>query len=212
MSKFSNHLLIDSSYPPVIFVDTLIVTLGRLQFSPRHQNHHLPPPTSVSSTIYIYDTKTFYLISILPISTSACTTTEAATMVQYWRAAGMTYLTYSVKCADLVRQALKEPVRSQVLNRVSYSMIKGNWESGKIVQRSKSILFCYVFVLFFVVLCDRSSSDFIIPNSDNVLTLYTLPPRNGLKPLSSLLLATPWLQSNNHFKPPAFLPRLSTID
>lgn len=57
-------------------------------------------------------------------------------MVQYWRAAGMTYLTYSVKCADLVRQALKEPVRSQVLNRVSYSMIKGNWESGKIVERS----------------------------------------------------------------------------
>lgn len=64
----------------------------------------------------------------------------------------MTYLTYSVKCADLVRQALKEPVRSQVLNRVSYSMIKGNWESGKIVQRSKSTYFVFsCFTLRFAV-------------------------------------------------------------
>lgn len=58
-------------------------------------------------------------------------------MVQYWRAAGMTYLTYSVKCADLVRQALKEPFRSQVLNRIEYSMVKGSWEGGKITERSK---------------------------------------------------------------------------
>ncbi|PXF43897.1 ATP synthase subunit epsilon, mitochondrial [Gracilariopsis chorda] len=57
-------------------------------------------------------------------------------MVQYWRAAGMTYLKYSTTCAELVRQALKEPIRSQVLNRAGYAMIKGEWESGKIVQRT----------------------------------------------------------------------------
>lgn len=57
-------------------------------------------------------------------------------MVQYWRAAGMTYLKYSTTCADLVRQALKEPIRSQVLNRAAYCMTKGEWEGGKIVQRS----------------------------------------------------------------------------
>lgn len=57
-------------------------------------------------------------------------------MVQYWRAAGMTYLKYSNTCAELVRQALKEPVRSQVLNRAGFSMIRGDWEAGKIVQRS----------------------------------------------------------------------------
>lgn len=60
-------------------------------------------------------------------------------MVQYWRAAGMTYLTYSNKCADLVRQALKEPIRSKVLSRAGFTMVRGDWKGGKIVQRSKSI-------------------------------------------------------------------------
>ena len=58
-------------------------------------------------------------------------------MVQYWRAAGMTYLKYSNTCAELVRQALKEPLRSKVLNRAGFMMTKGEWEGGKIVQRSK---------------------------------------------------------------------------
>ena len=57
-------------------------------------------------------------------------------MVQYWRAAGMTYLKYSNTCAELVRQALKEPLRSQGLNRAGFSMLKGHWEDGKIVQRT----------------------------------------------------------------------------
>ncbi|KAI0562061.1 ATP synthase [Gracilaria domingensis] len=63
-------------------------------------------------------------------------------MVQYWRAAGMTYLKYSTTCAELVRQALKEPIRSQVLNRAGYAMIRGDWDKGKIVQRSKWFLHC----------------------------------------------------------------------
>lgn len=83
----------------------------------------------------------------LPASTSPCpssnfsrvATRSKTKMVQYWRAAGMTYLTYSIKCADLVRQALKEPIRSQVLGRAGFSMTKGNWEGGKIVQRSTSL-------------------------------------------------------------------------
>lgn len=61
-------------------------------------------------------------------------------MVQYWRAAGMTYLKYSTTCAELVRQALKEPIRSRGLDRAGFAMTRGDWQEGKIVQRSKS--FC----------------------------------------------------------------------
>lgn len=49
----------------------------------------------------------------------------------------MTYLKYSNTCADLVRQALKEPARSKVLNRAGFSMVKGEWKDGRIVERSK---------------------------------------------------------------------------
>lgn len=50
----------------------------------------------------------------------------------------MTYLTYSMRCADLVRHALKEPVRSKLLGSTGFSMTKGQWEGGKIVTRSTS--------------------------------------------------------------------------
>nr|GMC53901.1 ATP synthase subunit epsilon, mitochondrial [Ipomoea batatas] len=51
--------------------------------------------------------------------------------VPFWRAAGMTYITYSNLCANLVRNCLKEPYKSEALSRekVHYSVSK--WADGK---------------------------------------------------------------------------------
>lgn len=57
-------------------------------------------------------------------------------MVQYWRAAGMTYLKYSSVCANLVRNAVKESLKAPVSKKAEYSMLKAEWEGGKIVTRS----------------------------------------------------------------------------
>ncbi|XP_039016743.1 ATP synthase subunit epsilon, mitochondrial-like [Hibiscus syriacus] len=37
--------------------------------------------------------------------------------VPFWRAAGMTYITYSNICANLVRNCLKEPYKTEALTR-----------------------------------------------------------------------------------------------
>ncbi|KAK7255055.1 hypothetical protein RIF29_28457 [Crotalaria pallida] len=46
--------------------------------------------------------------------------------VPFWRAAGMTYITYSNICANMVRNALKEPFKSEALSRekVHFSFTK----------------------------------------------------------------------------------------
>uniref|UniRef100_A0A803LU95 ATP synthase subunit epsilon, mitochondrial n=1 Tax=Chenopodium quinoa TaxID=63459 RepID=A0A803LU95_CHEQI len=51
--------------------------------------------------------------------------------VPFWRAAGMTYISYSNICANLVRNCLKEPFKSEALARekVLYSISK--FEDGK---------------------------------------------------------------------------------
>ncbi|XP_074317643.1 ATP synthase subunit epsilon, mitochondrial [Silene latifolia] len=49
----------------------------------------------------------------------------------FWRTAGMTYISYSNICANLVRNCLKEPFKSEALARekVYYSLSK--WDQGK---------------------------------------------------------------------------------
>ncbi|KAF3651541.1 ATP synthase subunit epsilon, mitochondrial [Capsicum annuum] len=49
----------------------------------------------------------------------------------FWRSAGMTYITYSNLCANLVRNCLKEPYKTEALSRekVHYSISK--WVDGK---------------------------------------------------------------------------------
>ncbi|KAL8223582.1 hypothetical protein R6Q57_019057 [Mikania cordata] len=37
--------------------------------------------------------------------------------VPFWRSAGMTYITYSNICANLVRNCLKEPYKSEAVSR-----------------------------------------------------------------------------------------------
>ncbi|KAL3632144.1 hypothetical protein CASFOL_025128 [Castilleja foliolosa] len=51
--------------------------------------------------------------------------------VPFWRNAGMTYITYSNLCANLVRQCLKEPHRSESLNREKVHFSASQWVDGK---------------------------------------------------------------------------------
>ncbi|KAH9607081.1 hypothetical protein KSS87_005010 [Heliosperma pusillum] len=56
--------------------------------------------------------------------------TVAAAAAPFWRTAGMTYISYSNICANLVRNCLKEPFKSEAIARekVYYSLSK--WDSG----------------------------------------------------------------------------------
>ncbi|KAI9084459.1 hypothetical protein K1719_033447 [Acacia pycnantha] len=51
--------------------------------------------------------------------------------VPFWRAAGMTYITYSNICANLVRNCLKEPHRSEALSREKVHFVSSKWVGGK---------------------------------------------------------------------------------
>ena len=54
-------------------------------------------------------------------------------MVQYWRAAGLTYLKFFQVGSNALRQGLKEPMRSKALKGGGYSIIRREWEAGAIV-------------------------------------------------------------------------------
>jgi F-type H+-transporting ATPase subunit epsilon len=56
-------------------------------------------------------------------------------MPQHWRVAGLSYLKYANICAEYVRRVLKEPERTRALSRAGYSMVKADWEGGKVVSR-----------------------------------------------------------------------------
>ncbi|CAN6449584.1 unnamed protein product [Victoria cruziana] len=51
--------------------------------------------------------------------------------VPFWRAAGMTYITYSNICASLVRGCLKEPYRTEALSREKVHFSLSKWVGGK---------------------------------------------------------------------------------
>ena len=55
-------------------------------------------------------------------------------MVQFWRAAGLTYTQYSQVAARAVRQSLKEPARSKLSRRDDFDILKTTWESGKVKE------------------------------------------------------------------------------
>ncbi|KAF3778144.1 ATP synthase subunit epsilon [Nymphaea thermarum] len=55
----------------------------------------------------------------------------ASAAVPFWRAAGMTYITYSNICASLLRGCLKEPYRSEVLSREKVHFSVSKWVEGK---------------------------------------------------------------------------------
>ncbi|KAK1290168.1 hypothetical protein QJS10_CPB18g00257 [Acorus calamus] len=49
----------------------------------------------------------------------------------FWRAAGMTYISYSNICASLVRGCLKEPHKTEALTREKVHFSLTQWKSGK---------------------------------------------------------------------------------
>ncbi|RWW06442.1 hypothetical protein GW17_00030233 [Ensete ventricosum] len=56
---------------------------------------------------------------------------STAAAVPFWRAAGMTYITYSNICASLVRGCLKEPYRSDAGAREKVHFAVSKWANGK---------------------------------------------------------------------------------
>lgn len=59
---------------------------------------------------------------------ASATSTVAA---PFWRAAGMTYITYSNICASLVRSCLKEPHKTDALSREKVHFSVSKWADGK---------------------------------------------------------------------------------
>ncbi|KAF3434289.1 hypothetical protein FNV43_RR25392 [Rhamnella rubrinervis] len=51
--------------------------------------------------------------------------------VPFWRSAGMTYITYSNICANLVRNCLKEPHKTEALTREKVHFSVSKWAEGK---------------------------------------------------------------------------------
>ncbi|KAG9448826.1 hypothetical protein H6P81_008791 [Aristolochia fimbriata] len=49
----------------------------------------------------------------------------------FWRAAGMTYISYSNICASLVRNCLKEPFKTEALTREKVHFAVAKWINGK---------------------------------------------------------------------------------
>ncbi|CAO2837897.1 unnamed protein product [Amaranthus hypochondriacus] len=54
-----------------------------------------------------------------------------AAAAPFWRAAGMTYITYSNICANLVRNCLKEPFKSEALAREKVHYAVSKFADGK---------------------------------------------------------------------------------
>ncbi|RZR70678.1 hypothetical protein BHM03_00001060 [Ensete ventricosum] len=65
---------------------------------------------------------------------------STAAAVPFWRAAGMTYITYSNICASLVRGCLKEPHRSEAVAREKGGGGGGKWGGGGGGEPFKSLL------------------------------------------------------------------------
>lgn len=61
-------------------------------------------------------------------------------MVQYWRAAGVSYLRYSNLCADALRSALKPAAAKKGAAKTPFSMTKSTWEAGKPVARGMFLI------------------------------------------------------------------------
>ncbi|KAI8550315.1 hypothetical protein RHMOL_Rhmol06G0095700 [Rhododendron molle] len=72
--------------------------------------------------------------------------------VPFWRAAGMTYITYSNICANLVRNCLKEPHKSEALNREKVHFSVAKWVDGK-PQRPSNFPFIFFFCSIGILVC-----------------------------------------------------------
>lgn len=65
---------------------------------------------------------------------------SSAAASAYWRVAGMTYLKYANLCADMVRSALKEPLRTKAKGRETVYFRSANWKDGKPQTQGEELL------------------------------------------------------------------------
>ena len=68
--------------------------------------------------------------------------------VPFWRAAGMTYISYSNICANMVRNCLKEPFKSEALTREKVHFSISKWDNG-VPQKPSNPLSLSIVDLFF---------------------------------------------------------------
>jgi F-type H+-transporting ATPase subunit epsilon len=62
----------------------------------------------------------------------------------FWRAAGMTYITYSNICANLVRNCLKEPYKTEALSREKVHFAVTKFVDGNPQKPGKILLFPFL--------------------------------------------------------------------
>ena len=65
----------------------------------------------------------------------------------FWRAAGMTYITYSNICANLVRNCLKEPYKTEALSREKVHFAVTKFVDGNPQKPSKTPPFPFFLIL-----------------------------------------------------------------
>lgn len=58
----------------------------------------------------------------------------------YWRVAGYSYLKYSELCAQMVRSALKEPLKSKSKSRDAVYFRSAQWQDGKPIKQGTCAL------------------------------------------------------------------------
>ena len=86
--------------------------------------------------------------------------------VPFWRAAGMTYITYSNICANLVRNCLKEPYKAEAISREKVHFALSKWVDAKPEKPSTPLLFYY---------CASTINHFIFILIDPLIPLIKLP-------------------------------------
>ncbi|KAL4628983.1 hypothetical protein ACB092_05G275900, partial [Castanea dentata] len=59
------------------------------------------------------------------------TVASTSAAVPFWRSAGITYVAYSSVCANLLRNCLKEPHKSEALTREKVHISRSKWADGK---------------------------------------------------------------------------------
>jgi hypothetical protein len=59
-------------------------------------------------------------------------------MVQYWRAAGFSFLKYQRLCAHALRTSLKEPHKAKALDRDAAVFNIAEWKNGKALKGGKT--------------------------------------------------------------------------
>ncbi|KAF6149085.1 hypothetical protein GIB67_018663 [Kingdonia uniflora] len=66
--------------------------------------------------------------------------------VPFWRAAGMTYISYSNICASLVRNCLKEPHKTQSISREKVHFSISKWADGKAQNPNSCVSLAYLII------------------------------------------------------------------